>query len=175
MQGGTAISAGTYAVGLVAAPSFARLYAAGDLAALRRLSARCALACIGLPAPLVIVIAVWSHDILRVAFGEGFERGALALVLVAVGRLLYAAYGCTDVLMTMIGAERASVRNLGWGAAANILLTLALAPTFGLVGAAAASSLALAVSSALLWSTAREKLESRALIPALAPISGARR
>ncbi|HYD44066.1 MAG TPA: oligosaccharide flippase family protein [Phenylobacterium sp.] len=175
MQGGTAINAGTYAVGLVAAPAFARLYAAGDLAALRRLSGRCALACLALTLPLVAVIAVWSEDILRLAFGEGFARGALALVLVALGRLLYAAYGCTDVLMTMIGAERDSMRNLAWGAGANILLTVALAPLFGLAGAAAASSLAVGLSSALLWSAARRKLASRAPLPALAPILGARR
>ncbi|WP_293880132.1 lipopolysaccharide biosynthesis protein [Sphingomonas sp.] len=67
-------------------PIIARLIAAGDRAAARRLTWRTSGLALAAGAPLVLLFAFFSRQILELLGGHGFESGAFLLVLLAVGR-----------------------------------------------------------------------------------------
>lgn len=145
-------------VNMAIEPSLARLYAEGDQGRLQRvvvLGARVAV--LGALLPSVIMI-VWSADLLRLVFGEGFERGAHSLVILVVAQLINAATGPTLALLNMSGFEAQSLRAMVWGVGANIGLNAMLIPSFDIVGAAFATALSILVWNVLLVTIAKKKL-----------------
>lgn len=155
MQGGTLLALSTHAIGMAAAPHMARLHAQDDLPRLQRLATTCALATTAITVPACLIFMVWGREVLVIAFGSAYAAGGLALAVVAAGRLAGSFFGCIDTLLPMTGHERDSARSLAVSTTANLLLNLALVPRFGLIGAAAASTVALALWYAMLWRVTR--------------------
>lgn len=158
VQAATLVSFGVQAVGMVAAPYFARLHAAGNMLELQRavtLSSR-ASAAVALPAALALIF--WGEPILTFVFGREYAGGAIALGILAAGHLLNASMGVLGGLLNMTGHERDTARGVAIAAVVNIVLNLALVPSFGMNGAALATSLTLITWGVLLQFAVRERL-----------------
>jgi len=110
----------------------------GDLDAIFKTSTRWMFT-LGLPLSLVEIL--FAPEIMHV-FGEGFERGAPALAILAIGQLINVGTGITSNLQAMAGYAKITMFNSLLFLSLSIVLDLALIPSFGLVGAAIANSTA---------------------------------
>lgn len=134
----------------VITPQIARLHARSDIASIQKLSTISARANLFLTAPLAIIILIWGGDILSIALGSDFAPGHAALSIVIIGRLLHAAMGPLEHLLTMTNHERSTSKGLVLSAAINIALNVLLVPFWGAIGAAIASTIGVIVWTLLL-------------------------
>jgi O-antigen/teichoic acid export membrane protein len=104
--------------------------------------------------PIFIVLAVAPETVLRL-FGDGFESGRTALLILMAGQLINVATGSVGFILIMVG--RTGV-DLAVNAAAVVLsaaTAVLLVPRYGMEGAAIAGALTLGLSNlcrlALVW------------------------
>ncbi len=90
--------------------------------------------------PGVAVLLLGAGWILSL-FGTDFQVATLALRLLTIGALFNLAAGPVGLLLMMTGNERLLMRNVLYMASVNALLNMALIPSFGLNGAAAATAI----------------------------------
>lgn len=146
-----------YAVGSAAAHRFATLAARGGRAGLAA-TVRWAVGATfwpslaGAAALLVLGLPLLS------LFGPRFVEGWPVMVVLVLGFLARAALGPADILLNAVGAQRLSAMALAAGALLDVVLNLALVPSFGLIGAATATSLSIVVVAAGNWMIARRVL-----------------
>lgn len=158
VQGAVMVAFGLQAANAVIAPQFARLYAQGDQARLQRLvtaSARVILLS-ALPVALTFILA--GGMIAGWIFGPEFAKSHTPLAILAAGQLINAAMGSMGFLLNMTGHERDVARTLLMTAGLNILLNLALIPTFGMAGAASATAVSLVLWSILLYRIVKRRI-----------------
>lgn len=110
------------------------------------------------PSLLAALIAILFGGSILKLFGPEFEGGALALAILAMGKLVHASTGPVGYLMALTGHQNASAKVFGTCAAINIALNLLLIPEFGLVGAAVATSLTLVLWNLWLLILVRRRL-----------------
>jgi O-antigen/teichoic acid export membrane protein len=131
----------------MAAPRFASLHARHDTAGLERSAAQAIglVLCLALPVTAAMLIAP-GH--LLGLFGHGYDDGASALRVLALGQVAAACFTAMPELLGMTAHTRALTRIN----AASVVVLLAglalLAPVGGSVGASFAASLAIAVNGA---------------------------
>lgn len=82
-------------------------------------------------------------------FGDNFEAGYSLLWLLMASFLARAATGSTEYLLNMTGNQNAVAWTYGIAAVANLALNFVLVPSFGLMGAAAATAISIVTST--LW------------------------
>jgi O-antigen/teichoic acid export membrane protein len=123
------------AIGFVAAPEIARLYAQGATEQLHRTVRTTAAG--SFAAALAIGAAVWvAAPLLPVMVGAEFEQAVWPARLLVLGHLLSASFGCIEVVMTMTGDERRAANLLVKLTVINIPLLWVWMNLFGLIGAA---------------------------------------
>ncbi len=138
-----------YAATVATAQRFAALNAVGDRTALSALAVsttRLTLA-VSLSAALTIYLLA---PYLLALFGDGFDIALPVLTILMVGLIVQAFAGPGEDLMNMLGEERACAIAFVASLVLNIGLNFALIPPFGIVGAAAATTISLALRSLLL-------------------------
>lgn len=146
-----------YAVGSAAANRFAALHARGDQAALH---------------PLVIDAVKWTFwpsvaaagGLLALGlpllslFGPQFTDGYAVMLVLVIGFLARASIGPSEFLLNMMGQQKLCAAILVTTATLSITMSFVLVPRFGMIGAAAATSLALITAALLNYAVARRKL-----------------
>lgn len=100
------------------------------------------LAVVGLLAPLALLI-----------FGPGFEAGAVPLLVLCVALVVRSVFGPASIVLSVHNRPQAALPGIAIGLATLVLANLALAPRFGLMGAAAAALLSIGLWSAAQWLT----------------------
>jgi len=120
------------------ASTAASFYASGDMERLQRLVTRLARWTLLASAPLAILLIGFGHWFLLYCYGPQFTQARLALAILSCGQLANIGMGSVGLLLVMTGHERDAATAIGLGAAANIVLNLALVPRWGSEGAAAA-------------------------------------
>lgn len=131
---------GLTAVNTILAPMIAESYVADDRAKLARLVHHAARLTFVVTVVVALTIAIAGHWILGL-FGKGFPESAyVPLLIILGGQCISAVAGPVGFLMTMTRYEREASWFLGASALLNVVLSLALIPAFGLVGAAIASA-----------------------------------
>lgn len=132
----------------MAAPMIAELHDSGKMTALRRvitltirgslffmLGASAFLICFG--------------EAITTLYGPGFAAGLSALYILLIGQAVNAATGPLNSVVSMTGHQMHLAKVQGITATINIFLNLCLIPRFGMVGAATATTTAIAISN--LW------------------------
>lgn len=146
------------AVSSIAAPKFASLYAEGRTQELSDVvrSSTTLMALASLPVLAVLLLA--PGPVLAL-FGEEFSSGGAGILRVlALGQFVNVATGSVSHLLMMSGRERL-LRNAMFGsAAATLLLNSVLIPSWGLMGAAIATSFVLAAVNLCLVRLSRRHL-----------------
>jgi O-antigen/teichoic acid export membrane protein len=130
-------------------PVIARLYATGDIERLQQLVVRAARGVLLFALPTGLVLVVFAPVILDL-FGSGFDDGATAVRIPAIGELMNVLTGFGGVVLVMTGRERELAFCVGIGAALNLGLSAALIPLIGLDGAAIGTATGLACANLLM-------------------------
>jgi len=144
------VSFGLQALNQVLHPHFSRLYVLGEHQKLQKIVTVSARAILIISLPPVILFFFWGSEILAFIFGEPFFVGGVALAILAVGQLFNASMGSVGALLNMTGHERYTVRGVALAAVTNIVLNVVLIPIYGMVGAAIATGVSLALWNVLL-------------------------
>ncbi|WP_192868267.1 flippase [Calderihabitans maritimus] len=137
------------AVEVTIAPSIASLYAREQTVQLQQMISNTAKIILAVAVPIVAVLVAFGKSILSL-FGSDFMSGQLALVVLSVGQLMNAGFGPVGQLAIHTGNENGTALIVGLAALMNILLNLLLIPKWGVVGAAMATAVSLAVWNLLL-------------------------
>jgi len=143
------IGFGLTSVNMALAPVVASLHAKGELVRLQRLITAATRATTVFALPTTAGLILGGRWILRI-FGRTFTRGATALVILSLGQLVNAGMGSVGLILTMTGHERDTAKGLAVAVGLNIVLNLALIPSFGIEGAAAATTMSLVTWNVLL-------------------------
>jgi O-antigen/teichoic acid export membrane protein len=126
-------------VNQIFAPTIADLHARGEHALLARLFQSLTKWVIGLTLPLATVVILFSRPLMRV-FGHDFEAGWPILVIGTLGQLVNCGVGSVGYLLLMSGHEKRLIKVQVAMSAVMIVLSAALVPLWGIVGAALAAA-----------------------------------
>lgn len=128
-------------IGMAVEPTLSRLYASGDRARLQRIATVGARLALAMAIPVTLVLGLFGEPILSLVFGPEFGRGAVAMTILCVGQVVWAASGTAIQLLNMTGHEKDAAVAMGVGSVTNILLNLSMIPLWGIEGAAVATGL----------------------------------
>ncbi len=103
------------------------------------------------------VILAFGKPLLSL-FGSNFESGYGVMFILAIGMLARAAVGPAERLLNMLGDRKQCAGVYALAFAVNLVLCFLLIPHIGIEGAAAATSAALVIESALLYRMAKKRL-----------------
>jgi O-antigen/teichoic acid export membrane protein len=146
----TLVGFGANAVSAMGAPLIAQLHAQNrhdDLQALVRHYGRLNLA---VSVPAFLIVAVWGVRALTV-YGEEFGAAYPVLLILSLTQMVRGVIGVqAGYMLTMTGRERIAGKFVGISALINVVLTLVLTPTIGVVGTAIATLIGTVTRSALL-------------------------
>ncbi|GAB3108903.1 oligosaccharide flippase family protein [Aestuariicella hydrocarbonica] len=138
-------------VNVVVAPRYARLWAEDNqdqVRSLARWSTRCMIV---LVLPVIAVMMMLPSYIMSI-FGEGFEQGAILLMIMSAGQFVNVATGSVAYLLQMSGHERDFRRVTLFAGPLAIIAAVAFTAQWGAVGAASATALGLSVQNlGALW------------------------
>jgi O-antigen/teichoic acid export membrane protein len=134
------LSFGLIAVSTIAAPMMGELHAQGRRRELQRLLTLSARAATAFALPIALVLAVSGRLLLRL-FGPDFTEAYPSLLIIVVAQLANSLSGSTLLLMLMTGDQNRAAKIFAISAVLNVVLNAALVLPFGIVGAAAATSL----------------------------------
>jgi O-antigen/teichoic acid export membrane protein len=151
-------SFGLQAMNMVVAPRFASLYARGEMGRLQHLVTASARAILAFNLLVTAGTALLGQWVLGLFFGVEFVAAYVPLMILLIGQFVNSATGSVGFLLNMTGHERETARGVAVSAALNLLLNLLLTPTFGIIGAAVATTTALVTWNVLLWWAVRKRL-----------------
>ncbi|MEQ1501509.1 MAG: oligosaccharide flippase family protein [Myxococcota bacterium] len=141
------------AVNLVFQPVAAGLFAKGDLAAIEVLGVRASRVAVAISLPVLVVYWFEGRWVLSL-FGPAFVDAAPALGILALGHLFNVACGSVGVILVACKREDDAARGLVMSCVVTLIANGVLIRSFGLNGAAIATSLGLVVwNVALSWFT----------------------
>jgi O-antigen/teichoic acid export membrane protein len=149
------------AINLAVAPSLARSYALGDLAALRQNAARAARWSLFAAVPIALLL-VLAGPLLLGLFGPDFSIGYQPLLILAAGYVVNSFSGAAGYVLIMTRHENLAAWIFTAAAVANVLANYWLIPGFGMSGAAMATAASVSLVSLGLWCFARHHFPKRA-------------
>jgi len=133
----------------VAPPLVAELYAQGKRADLER-AVRAIATLGGLPAaPALLLFVVLGRTILSAVFGPFYGQAGTILAILSAGRLIAVWTGSSGVALIMTGHQKAMMNINLIAGAISLAGGIALAPHFGGVGVATATSVGVALNNLL--------------------------
>ncbi len=127
-------------INIVAAPSFAALYAQGDIEGLQKLVSTVALWIFWPSLAISLFLILFSQPILGI-FGSEFVAASWQLKILVLGQVINAWCGSVGYLMVMTGHQNKSLVVFVCAAVLNIILNAIGIPLIGAVGAAIATAL----------------------------------
>ncbi len=129
------ITFGFLAVNAVLMPRVARLYAAGDTAAIQRVVRLATLVTFTGAVLAMAVLVVFGREILAL-FGSEFVPAYRSMLILAASQVALAAIGPVVILLSATGHQRQCLRVFAWSLLALVVSSLVLAGWFGMEGAA---------------------------------------
>lgn len=132
------------AVNAIAAPMFATLYTQGDDAGLKKLTATVARLMFYPTLVFALLLVIFGDRVLGM-FGDEFVAARWVMTVLILGQLVNVGAGSVGYLMEMTGHHRQCAYVLGCSAILNLILNAILIPTMGIMGAAIATTLAMAL------------------------------
>jgi len=149
-------------VNLVIAPHIVKLYQAGDVPRLQRLSRQSARFAFGIALVVGLTLMVLGKPIIKLAFGPEYVATAyLPMVILVLGQLVNEAAGSVGLLLAMCGHEKQTLYGHLVGLVSGVVLSLLFVPGFQTTGAALAFAITLAVWNAVLYRAVLKHLNIR--------------
>ena len=120
-------------LGLIIAPQFASLYAAGRYPEMRRLMRQGQFLGLAFTLPVALGVALFGEYVF-VLLGPGYRAGWSVLMSLLASACIAAFSGPAAYVLQMTGRERTMLAITAASAATNILLSLLLMPAYGIMG-----------------------------------------
>ena len=138
------VSFGLQTSNIVLAPEIAKLYAKGHIESLKqRLFSFSTV--LSISTILIVIFIFFEGEWILSLFGEAYTVGFPCLLILSLGNLVNVMTGSVGYLLSMTGHQNLSFKITLVSSALNILLNCILIPYQGVVGAAIATSIAIAV------------------------------
>lgn len=99
--------------------------------------------------PLVLLMVLFSKQVLYILYGAEYISGALVLCILGFGYLIISVFSPTNQLIQTIGRTKLIMVNTSVGAALDVILNFWLIPIYGIGGAAVATGISLLTVNAL--------------------------
>ena len=131
-------------VNAIAAPMFATLHTQGDYKGLQELTSTVS-RWMFYPTFIFALLVILFGDRILGLFGAEFVAARWSMTILILGQLVNVGSGSVGYLMGMTGHHRQSAYVLGFSAVLNIILNAVLIPTLGIMGAAIATALTMAL------------------------------
>jgi O-antigen/teichoic acid export membrane protein len=119
----------------VVAPKFSGLYWSDKKNELQEMVTKSTKLNIFLSAILLLIIFLFSNNILHV-FGEEFTEGKYILIILAIGQFFNVSTGSAGVLLNMCGLQKEAQKIIIYSLILTVLLHIILVPLYNLEGAA---------------------------------------
>ncbi len=142
-------------VNMVIQPSIVTLHNSGDTIRLQRLVTLSTRGVFFVAVSCLVALAVFGEYLLSL-FGHEFGAARNAMLILAGGHVVNAFSGTVGMLLSMTGRESEALYGVSIGATVNIALNLILIPTYGIEGAAVATT-----TSTVVWTTILIRLATR--------------
>lgn len=159
------------AMRITASPRISALFATSEQAEITTLHTSVARFMIIAAWPYYLTLALFGTAVLSI-FGEGFERGAIVLAVLAAAMMVSAASGMLQSVLLQGGRSSWQMYNKAIVLTINLTLNLVLVPMLGILGAAISWVVSLTVDMAIAaWQVHRllgVRLEPLNLLPAAA-------
>jgi O-antigen/teichoic acid export membrane protein len=157
-------------LGGLASPYFAAFFARRDLERLFRLALY--VAWLGtLPAAAILLgLILAGSALLGRVFGAHFSLAYPALIIMTTAQLVNCATGAVAPLLNMTGHERDTLHGTAFGALVALVAGVTLVPSFGLMGAAIATGMAIAAENLYLLWRVRVRLHARVGVLSGSPV-----
>lgn len=139
---------GVQAVQQVTQPVLSRLLAVGDITSADRIFRTSTIWVMALSWPPFLAAAALAPQVLSV-FGEDYQSGSTALVVVCLVMLVGTGTGPTDVVLLMAGRSSLSLAYTAVALTINLSLNVVLVPQYGITGAAVAFAAAIVAGNGL--------------------------
>lgn len=130
-------------VNFVIAPQFASHWKSGEHDRLRFLAKRSVRLTTAIAFPFLLVMCFAAEDVMAL-FGPEYGKGALLLIIMAIGQFLNVATGSVGLLLSMSGHEGVLRRVALVSGPLTIGLIIVLTSEYGILGAAVGSAIGLA-------------------------------
>ena len=125
----------------IAAPKSAELLVKGDLRQLEKVMSQFSLIVLLLASPILIIMISSASELMGL-FGNDFKNGGVALIIISTGQFFNVALGLNGYLLILSGHENRLKTGAIYSLFTLIVSCSILIPYLGLVGAAAAGTLA---------------------------------
>ena len=132
------------AVNSVVSPKFSQYYHANDMVALKKTVKDSSNLIFYSTFPILIILLMFSKYILGI-FGEEFKEAYFILFIVLFGQIINILFGAIDNFLSMTGNQIFFQYILIFGLIINVLLNLLLIPSYGLIGAAIATTISFVI------------------------------
>jgi O-antigen/teichoic acid export membrane protein len=146
---------------LTIAPRVSKLYHAGDMATLQRLTSATAVRVLLATLPLALLLLIGAHFLLQIFYGAAFVDGANVIRILAVSQLLVVAFGPVGILLNMTAHANLSAWAFCISEVANIILNGILIPFYGMEGSAVATGASTLLACCIRWYMVRRHLHLR--------------
>jgi O-antigen/teichoic acid export membrane protein len=140
------------AVNMVVAPRFAAMYKANKIDELQHLAVISVKIMTAVALPIVLIMLIFPSFLMGI-FGDGFTEGTVYLQVLAVGQFVNVVTGSVGYLLSMSGHEKDLRNTTLFSGILVLFLCLTLVPVWGALGAAIATSIAVATQNlvAVFW------------------------
>jgi len=152
-----------FSVGAAAGHHFSRYHLAGDHEGLAQFVAKTVRWTFWPSLFATIAILALGWPLLRL-FGPSFTGAYPAMFVLALGPLARASVGPSERLLTMAGSQRACALVYAAAFSVNLIGCALLIPSWGILGAAAATTAAMVFESAALFIVVRQRLGIHAFV-----------
>jgi O-antigen/teichoic acid export membrane protein len=133
---------GLMAVKSIASPKFAELYKQREFKLLKKVTQQSTKLIFWTTLPLVALFIFFSES-LMLLFGDEFQAGVFAFVLLSIGRVFVSFSGAAGNLLQMCGRQVIFMNIAVIGSVINVVLNFSLIPIFGINGSAIATMISL--------------------------------
>ena len=143
-----------YAVGTAYAGRIAAASALGNRAEIETLVGQAVRWTFIPSAAVTLAILAAGYPVLA-SFGDGFTDAYPLMFILAAGILTKASMGPSELILNMLGHQRASALSMATAAVLSVALNLLLIPIWGVTGAAIATATAIVSMSVINWAAMR--------------------
>ena len=133
---------GLMAVKSIASPKFAELYKQREFKLLKKVTQQSTKLIFWTTLPLVALFIFFSER-LMLLFGDEFQAGVFAFILLSIGRVFVSFSGAAGNLLQMCGRQVIFMNIAVIGSVINVVLNFSLIPIYGINGSAIATMISL--------------------------------
>ena len=133
---------GLMAVKSIASPKFAELYKQREFKLLKKVTQQSTKLIFWTTLPLVALFIFFSEN-LMLLFGDEFQAGVFAFILLSIGRVFVSFSGAAGNLLQMCGRQLIFMNIAVIGSVINVVLNFSLIPIYGINGSAIATMIGL--------------------------------